>query len=139
MTLYMIVYIHTHTDTKCGPRKTYTLPTGIITSPQYPINYRQRESCEYEIQVKEDHDLLLRTNELNIPTRDPLCNDWREDRIQVLVKKNATKIYEEVASFCGQDPYPVLPIRGASSVLLKFTSNNVREGRFLLQYEQVPI
>ena len=124
---------------KCGPRTKFSLPTGLITSPQYPMNYRPRESCEYEIEVKPSHDVLLRTSDMNIPSRDPNCANWREDRIQVLVKSNSSNLYNEVATYCGYDPYPILPIRGASTVLIKFTSNDIREGRFLLQYEQVPI
>lgn len=127
-----------HADSKCG-RTTFSLPTGLITSPQYPINYRPGESCEYEIKVKPGHDLQLTTNDLNVPSQNPQCTDGREDRIQVLMKNTGAKLYKEVTSFCGQNPYSMLTIKGASSVLLKFTSNSVREGRFLLQYLQVPV
>ena len=125
----------------CGPRTSFSLPTGLIPSPQYPMNYRPGESCEYEIHVKPHHDLLLRTSEIKIPSSDHNCENWREDRIQILVKRAGlkSKEYKEEAKYCGNSPYPILPIRGASSVLLKFTSNQQREGRFLLQYEQVPI
>ena len=131
----------THTCNNAGSRygrTTFRLPTGVITSPQYPLNYQPSESCDYEIRVKPGHDLILRTPEINIPSQDALCTDWREDRIQVLMKKTGSKIYTNVMSFCGQNPYPKLAIKGASSVLLKFRSNSVREGRFLLQYDHSP-
>ena len=125
--------------TKCG-RTTFSLPTGLIPSPQYPLNYRPGESCEYEIQVKPGHDLSLMTRDFKVPTHgvDAKCTSYLEDRIQVLKKETGSKIYTNVTSFCGNHLYPDLTIKGASSVLLQFTSNSVREGRFLLQYLQVP-
>lgn len=128
----------THAGTRCG-RTTFSLPTGLITSPQYPMNYQPGESCEYEIRVKPGHDLQLTTQDLIVPSQDPECTSWREDRIQVLMKKIGSKIETNVTSFCGQALYPMLTIEEASSVLLKFTSNSVREGRFLLRYLQVPV
>ena len=123
---------------KCG-RTTFSLPSGLIPSPQYPMNYRPGETCEYEIHVKPGHKLDLITTDINIPSQDAECTSWSEDRIQVLMKKAGSKIYTEVTSFCGTYRYPTLTIEEASSVLLKFTSNSVREGRFLLQYLQVPV
>ena len=129
--------------TKCGPRTTFSLPIGLIPSPNYPIKYRPNESCEYTIEVKPGHDLILKTLDLNIPSElvgaEPPCGNGTDDRILVLKKTTSSKLYDEVEAFCGKDPFPSLIIRGASSVLIKFTSNSVREGRFLLQYEQVPI
>ena len=103
------------------------------------MKYQPGESCEYEIRVKPGHNLDLITKDLNVPSHDAQCTNWREDRIQVLMKKAGSKIYTEVTSFCGNDLYPDLTIKEASSVLLRFTSNSVREGRFLLQYIQVPV
>ena len=101
------------------------------------MNYQPGEFCDYEIRVKPGHKLDLITKDLNVPSQDAECN-WQEDRIQVLMKKAGTKIYTEVTSFCGKNLYPDLTIQEASSVLLRFTANSVREGRFLFQYIQVP-
>ena len=76
---------------------------------------------------------------MEMPTGNSHCQDWLEDKILILMKRTGSKVYEEVERYCGNELYPFLPIRGASSVILKFTSNDQREGRFLLQYEQVPI
>ena len=107
--------------------------TGLIASPQYPTNYR--ESCKHETEVKPGPDLWT-----SHQYKGPLlshCANWWEDKIQVLVKNDLLNLYNDVATFCGYDLYPLLSIRRESRVLIKFTSNIVREGRFLLQYEQV--
>ena len=122
-----------HAGSRCG-RTTFDLPQGIIASPQYPINYQPGEFCDYEIQTEPGHNLLLKVHDINIPSQDPFCTDLQEDRIQVLKKTNGSNNYTEVTNFCGQTLYPPLTIKGASSALLKFTSNGIEEGRFLLQY-----
>ena len=104
-------------------------------SPNYPLNYKAREMCEYEILVLPDHDVILSILEIDMPSR---ADCSRGDRILVKKVVEGSKTIETLTAFCGNRLYSRYSIRGASKVLLEFTSDHRKGGTFKLRYNQVP-
>ena len=120
---------------RCGPRREYTLPTGIITSPQYPLKHSPRERCEYEIVVRPRHELILSTRLMQLPSS---ADCSQGDVIEVLKKHGATSSYKRLTYLCGNENYAPLIIRNSTHILLKLSSGYIRGGKFKLRYEQIP-
>ena len=135
---------------KCGPRRTYTLPTAIITSPQYPLMHSPREQCEYEIEVLPAHEVLLSTLHMQLPSSAD-CSEG--DTIQVLKRTVDGSFdygdagdggydedgFKELTRLCGMENYAPLIIRNSTHIRLRLSSSEyINGGRFKLRYEQVP-
>lgn len=123
------------TGRECGLKKVYDLPTGIIVSPNYPLNYKARETCEYEIAVLPDHEVVLSILEIDMPS---IADCSGGDRILVKQIVEGSKTVEPLTVFCGKRLYSRYTVRGASRVLLEFKSDHRRGGTFKLRYNQVP-
>ena len=120
---------------QCGPLQTYTKLKGTITSPQYPIEYRPHEDCQWTIVIEPGYDVILRADQMELPaTRD--CR-WG-DRLIVKGKRNGQLV--RVTTLCGYDPIAPLRISGLfDELVLRFVSNRSCQGKgFVLEYEQVP-
>lgn len=112
------------------------METGIITSPNYPVNYKEQDKCEYEIQALPDHDIQVTILEINMPARAD-CSVG--DKITLSKKGNDTEMAKEVLTmFCGTEPHPSFTVKNPSSVILEFTSDSRVGGTFKLRYNQIP-
>ncbi len=125
----------TPTGKECGPRNIFSLETGIITSPNYPVNYKEQDKCEYEIQAIPNHDIIVEILEINMPARAD-CSVG--DKITLLKKGNISNETEILTKFCGTEPHPKFTVNTPGSVILEFTSDSTQGGTFKLRYNQVP-
>ncbi len=112
----------------------FGLETGIITSPNYPVDYKEQDKCEYEIQALPDHDIIVTILEINMPGR----ADCSGDKITLLKKGKESNDTEILTKFCGTQPHPSFTVKSPSSVVLEFTSDDREGGTFKLRYNQVP-
>ena len=109
------------------------METGIITSPNYPLNYKEQDKCEYEIQALPDHDIQVTILEMNMPARaDCSIGD------KITLSKKGEQAEEMLTMFCGTEPHPSFTVKNPSSVILKFTSDRRLGGTFKLRYNQIP-
>lgn len=113
----------------------FSLETGIITSPHYPINYKEQDRCEYEIQALPNHDIIVTMLEINMPARAD-CSVG--DKITLLKKGKKSNETEMLTKFCGTVPHESFTVKNPSSVILEFTSDSSKGGTFKLRYNQVP-
>ena len=121
---------------ECGKQQ-FLRPVGIITSPQYPLNYRPNEHCVYKIRVKANHDLVIKTEEMNMPAKAD-CTEGDS----ILISSEVGKKITHLTRLCGQRqlaPYTVRRSNSVKYVRLEFTSDYKREGKFLLRYERIPV
>lgn len=123
------------TGLRCGPRRRYTLPTAIITSPQYPLMHKPQEECEYEIAIRPRHELILSTLHMNLPSS---ADCLHGDVIEVMKKADSASGYTRLTRLCGSENYSPIIIRNSSYVMLKLSSGYINGGQFKLRYEQIP-
>lgn len=119
---------------ECGPMTLYTRPEGTITSPQYPIQYRPKEECEWVIQMIPGRDVVLIMEEIDIPAQaDCRYGDY------LLVTGRKGSISTDLGVYCGTKDF--LPYRINNifdEIVLKFHSNRYIQGNgFFLTYEQI--
>ena len=133
MNLYKLDYLRV--GQQCGPVHKYWRSTDIITSPQYPFNYRPNENCSWEIRVNDERDLIITILEIDVAAT-PQCSIG--DRL-VLSRKDQNNT-EVLKVICGKMTSPVAyRIRGVSLVLLEFFSDSTNQAKgFKLRYEQIP-
>ncbi len=112
------------------------LPTAIITSPQYPLHYTHNERCEYEIFVKEGHQVILTTLHMNILRSSADCNEGSV--IDVQKRIGDSENYKMLTKLCGTENYAPYVIRNATQVLLRFSSDYKDGGQFKIRYHQIP-
>ena len=114
----------------------YSLETGIITSPNYPVSYKANDECEYEIQPQPNQDIVLTFLEIDMKAR---ADCSRGDRIVVTVRNDTSNESQTLTSFCGSGPIsPYTIVKPSGSVFLTFSSDNRYSGTFKLRYNQVP-
>lgn len=90
--------------------------------------------CTYQIRVQRNHNLILTTLDMNMPAIAD-CSDG--DRL--LVSRGTQKHQVHLTVLCGQNLFAPYIVRGARRVMLDFKSDYIREGRFQLRYQQVPV
>jgi len=117
----------------CG-RTVFARPTNIITSPQYPLNYRPSQHCVYEIYVRQKHELRLSTLEIDMPARADCTGGDR-----LLISRRDGKRVTPLTVLCGNHLFSTYTIRGTQRVRIEFTSDSRREGRYKLRYVQIPL
>ena len=114
----------------------YSLETGIITSPNYPVSYKANDECEYEIQPLPDQDIVLTFLEINMKAKAD-CSSG--DRIVLTVRNDTLHESRTLTTFCRRGPIaPYTIVKPSGSVFLTFISNNKYGGTFKLRYNQVP-
>lgn len=121
---------------ECGPLSTYTRPKGTITSPQYPLQYRPRDECQWRIKVIPGKEVVLTMNEIDMPAqRDCRYGDY------LLVSGTQGGVTTEFGVYCGTRDFKPYRISGEyDEIVLKFHSNSKFQGKgFNLEYEQVDV
>lgn len=131
---FQLQYITYRVGMRCGPRQEYSLPTAIITSPQYPLMHKTQEMCEYEISIMPRHELILTTLHMNLPAS---ADCLQGDVIEIMKKSSVSSDYKKQTVLCGRENYARLIIHNSSHVLLKLSSGFINGGQFKLRYEQI--
>lgn len=132
---FHLEYLNFFQAEPCG-RVRFGRPMELITSPHYPLQYGQNVFCKYEIYIRRDHDLVLTTEEIDLPaTAD--CSTG--DKLLVTAKFPGSKQPKPLTVFCGQNTHAPYTIRGSRKVTLEFSSDYIREGKFLIRAQQIPL
>ena len=125
---------HSNSGQECGPMTLYTRPEGTITSPQYPIQYRPKEECEWVIQMIPGRDVVLIMEEIDIPAQaDCRYGDY------LLVTGRKGSISTDLGVYCGTKDFPPYRINNIfDEIVLKFHSDRYIQGNgFFLTYKQI--
>lgn len=131
---YYFIKLHVRAGQQCGPVREYWRSTDIITSPQYPFEYRPNWNCSWEIRVQNQSDLIITILELDIPATS-LCSEG--DKLVLSRKQQSSTDILKV--ICGKEAPVAYRIRGVSRLLLQFSSNHTVQGKgFKIRYEQIP-
>eukprot|EP00731_Ephydatia_muelleri_P034842 Em0081g7a len=131
LSVFRLSYVTFLKGQSCGPWSVYTRPTGIITSPYYPLPYRPNESCLWQIGVASGYNLILTVLKFDI--------DCLGDNVEVNGVEEETSFL--LISLCSRSALgQIFVINGVSTVLLTFTSHNSTESNtgFVIRYEQIP-
>ena len=126
-------HICTYSGQQCGPISDFVRPTGIITSPQYPLPYGPNENCLWQIWITSGYDFVL-----TILVRDVNCNN--QDDVEVR-GSDGTNLFPITTLCTLRQATGAFLIRGISTVLLHFTSHNSSTQSntgFVIRYEKIP-
>ena len=121
---------------ECGPLFRYTRPKGIITSPQYPIQYRPRQKCKWIIEVIPGSEVILTVHSIDMPAQ----MDCRYGDYLLVSGKQDGKVID-FGVYCGTKSFKPFRITGEyDEIFLTFSSNGKVQGQgFNLTYEQVEL
>ena len=126
----IVTSILTMTDQKCGPRMRFRELNGVITSPQYPLNYGPMTICTWAIKVWHGYGLVVKFHNINIHETVGCVSDY------VFVSKtDRYGRHSIISKLCGNRDNVTIYAYNAIEVRVRFVSNSRTEGKgFKLSY-----
>ena len=111
-------------DQKCGPKKTFEELSGVISSPQYPLNYGPTTTCTWTIKVWPGYGLVVKFQNIDIHETTKCLSDYI-----FVTKTDRYGRHSLVTRLCGNRDNLAIYISNAAEVKVRFVSNSRTEGK----------
>lgn len=111
-------------DQKCGPKMTFKEVSGVITSPQYPLNYGPTTVCAWSIKVWSGYGLVVKFQNIDIHETTGCLSDYVS-----VTKTDRYGRHSLVTRLCGNRDNLAIYISNAVEVRVRFVTNSRTEGK----------